>query len=240
MRQPADVTSFSGDHIGRWTREGVALEYPGMARRSTLRRIPLLVALLAVTSVPPASAASERFDAVRERAESLPSLAGFLERYVGECREGPEKRTCEENVLSARRIFSGKALHARVGEVMELLRVELRGSRFRIFFTPFIDGGRGYALTHGAPTGQDAAGRPRIPFLVLEGTLPPEKTDLEFQGPFRTGNVELEVVFRPEGTWKMRRRDAGHYQGVKARFLAVRLVDPRSGAEIASRVLSGR
>jgi len=203
-----------------------------------VRQTPFLLPLLLVTSAPLAASASERFEALRDRAESLPSLAGFLERYVGECRDGPERRTCEENVLVARRSFAGKVLHARVGGVMELLRVDLRGSRFRIFFTPFIDGGRGYALTHGAPTGQDPAGRPRIPFLVLEGTLPPERTDLEFQGPFRTGNVELEVVFRPEGTWKMKRREAGHYQGVKARFLAVRLFDPRTGAEIASRVLS--
>ena len=204
-----------------------------------MRRVLIFLPLLLLPLAPPAATASERFDAVRERAEPLPSLAGFLDRYVGDCKEGPERRTCEENVLAARRAFSGKAFHARMGQVMELLRVELRGNRFRIFFTPFVDGGRGYALTRGAPTGQDAAGRPRIPFLLLEGTLPADRTDLEFQGPFRTGNVELEVVFRPEGIWKMKRRDAGHYQGVKARFLAVRLVDPRTGAEIASRVLSG-
>ncbi len=203
-----------------------------------MRAILLLPALLAPLA-PPLAATPGRFDAVKERAEPLPSLAGFLERYVGECKEGPEKRTCEENVLAARRAFGGKLLHVRIGQVMELLRLDLRGDRFRIFLTPFVDGGRGYALTHGAPTGQDATGRPRIPFLVLEGTIPPEKTDLDFQGPFRTGNVEMEVVFRPEGTWRMKRREAGHYQGVKARFLAVRLFDPRTGAEIASRVLSG-
>ncbi len=202
-----------------------------------MRAILLLPALLA----PLASATADpaRFDALKERAEPLPSLAGFLERYIGECKEGPEKRTCEENVLAGRRTFSGKLFHVRIGQVMDLLRLDLRGDRFRIFLTPFVDGGRGYALTHGAPTGQDAAGRPRIPFLVLEGTVPPDKTDLDFQGPFRTGNVEMELVFRPEGIWKMKRREAGHYQGVKARFLAVRLFDPRTGAEIASRVLSG-
>ncbi len=204
-----------------------------------MRRVLLLLALFLSPLVPQTATASERFAAVKGRAEELASLAGFLERYVGECKEGPEKRACEENVQAVRRGLSGKAFHTRIGDVMELLKVDLRGNRFRIFFTPFVDGGRGYALTHGAPTGQDAAGRPRIPFLVIDGTLPPDRTDLEFQSPFRTGNVELEVVFRPEGTWKMKRRDAGHYQGVKARFLAVRLLDPRTGAEIASRVLSG-
>jgi len=118
----------------------------------------------------------------------------------------------------------------------EIVRAEMLGDRYRIFLTPFIDGG-GYALTHGAPAGQDSEGRPRIGFVVMQGGLPPGATDLDFQSPFRTGNVEMEVVFRPEGTWKLKRRGAGYYEGVKARFLAVRLVDPRTGAEIASKVL---
>jgi hypothetical protein len=203
-----------------------------------VRRI-LLAPLVVSLALPVSAASDERFEALKQRSEPLESLAGFLERYIGECRDPFERRSCEENVQAARRAYAGKVLHARVADVMELVKVESHGSRFRIFLTPFVDGGRGYALTHGAPTGQDAQGRPRIPLVVLQGTLPPDRTDLEFQSPFRTGNVEMEVVFRPEGTWKLKRPGSGLYQGVKARFLAVRLVDPRTGAEIASRVLSG-
>jgi hypothetical protein len=178
----------------------------------------------------------DRFDALKHRAERLESLPGFLERYVGACRDAYERQTCERNVQAIRRNFEGKLLVATIGDhAAELCRAESLGDRYRIFFTPFVDGG-GYALTHGAPARQDGAGRPLIPYLVLQGSLPPGG-ELGFESPFRTGNVEMEVVFRPEGTWKLKRRGAGFYEGVKARFVGLRLVDARTGNEIVSKVL---
>ncbi len=197
------------------------------------------LAILLALAVPLAGHADARFDALRGRAERLDSLNGFLERFVGTCKDPFERANCERNVAASRRAFAGKVLVARVSDgAAELVRAESRGDRYRIFMTPFIDGG-GYALTNGAPTRQDGEGRPLIGYVVLQGELPPGIGDLDFQSPFRTGNVELEVVFRPEGTWKLKRKGSGWYEGVKARFLGVRLVDPRTGNEIASRVLSG-
>lgn len=194
-------------------------------------------ALLAAAALAPAaSRADERFSTLRQRAERLESLPGFLERFVGACKDPFERRACEQNVRQSRRSFEGKTLVATVS-ASELARFESDGSRFRIVLTPFIDGGGGYALTHGEPVGQDPAGRPRIGFVILQGHLPPGVGEMDFRSPFRTGFVEMEIVFRPEGTWKMRRRDGGFYEGVRARFLAVRLLDQRTGDEIASRIL---
>ncbi len=204
-------------------------------------RIPTAFAFLLATSMLAGAArGDDRFEALRRRAERVDSLGGFLEKYVGSCKDAYERRTCERNVEATRRGYSGKLLLATVGDrAAELCRAESGGDRFRIFLTPFVDGG-GYALTHGVPTRQDPEGHPLIPFVVLQGVLPPGTGDLEFQSPFRTGNVELEVLFKPEGTWKLRRKaGGGFYEGVKARFVGVRLVDPRTGAEIASRVLTG-
>ncbi len=194
------------------------------------------IALIAISLAPAASSADDRFAALKVRAERLESLPGFLERFVGACKDAFERRACEQNARQARRAFEGKTLVATV-PAAELARVESNGGHFRIVLTPFIDGGGGYALTHGEPVGQDGAGRPRIGFVILQGDLKPGVAEIEFRGPFRTGFVEMEVVFRPEGTWKMKRRDGGFYEGVKARFLGVRLVDQRTGDEIASRVL---
>jgi len=200
-------------------------------------RIPVAVAVLSISLAPAAGHAGEQFDSLSQRAERLDSLPAFLERYVGACRDIYTRAECERNVAAARRSFQGRTLVARVGEgLAELVRARIDGGRFRIELTPFIDGG-GLALTHGAPLRQDGQGRPVIGLVVLQGELPPAMGDLEFQSPFRTGNVEMEVVFEVQGTWKMKRRDGGFYEGVKARFLALRLVDPRTGAEIASRVL---
>jgi len=45
-------------------------------------------------------------------------------------------------------------------------------------------------------------------------------------------------VFTPERAWKLRRKgEPGDVEGVAARFLAVRVVDARTGREIASRIL---
>ena len=200
-------------------------------------RALLALAILSLSLAPRPGHAGDPFDALSQRAERLDSLPAFLERYVGSCRDVYARPECERNVAAARRAFQGRTLLARVGDgAAELVRARTDGGHFRIELTPFIDGG-GLALTHGAPLRQDERGRPVIGLVVLQGDLPPAIGDLEFQSPFRTGNVEMEVVFEVQGTWKMKRRDGGFYEGVKARFLGLRLVDPRTGAEIASRVL---
>ena len=206
--------------------------------KTPLRETPAAAALLFLLSLSASKVrADDRFEAVSQRAERLENLGAFLERYVGSCHDVYARADCERNVALARQAVRGKKLVARIGEgASELVRARISGGHFRIELTPFIDGG-GLALTHGAPSRQDDQGRPVIGLVVLQGELPPSVGDLEFQSPFRTGNVEMEVVFEAEGTWKMKRRDGGFYEGVRARFLALRLVDPRTGAEIASRVL---
>jgi hypothetical protein len=192
---------------------------------------------LAALALPLLAAADDRFDALRTRAERVDSLGSLLERYLGSCRDPFTRADCERNVGAARRSIQGKVLWARVSDgASEIVRARAEGGRFRIDVTPFIDGG-GFALTHGSPLRQDGDGRPVIGLVVLQGALPPGVPDLDFFSPFRTGRVEMEVVFEVQGAWKMKRRDGGLYEGVRARFLALRLVDPRTGAEIASRVL---
>ena len=192
--------------------------------------------LLAASLIPATASADERFESLKQRAQRLESLPGFLARFVGSCQDTFQRYTCEQNVRAARRAFEGKTLVTTVSAA-ELARAESDGGRFRIMLTPFIDGGGGYALTHGEPVGLDSEGRPRIGLVVLAGALKPGQADMDFRSPFRTGFVEMEVVFRPEGTWKRKRRSGGYYEGVRARFLGVRLLDPRTGGEIASLVL---
>lgn len=193
---------------------------------------PLLLAALAAA---PAHGAG--FDDVATAAERLESLEPFLARYVGRCTDPIERRTCEANVAAARRSLAGKTFAVRVSDAASLVRPTLEGERFLLLVTPFVDGG-GYALTHGAPARQDAAGHPLIGLIPIRGKLPPGTMDLEFQGPFRTGAIELEIVFRPERIWKLPRRgEPGSLEGVAARFLAIRVLDARTGNEIASKVL---
>jgi hypothetical protein len=202
----------------------------------TSRRLLRLAALL-VASAPLSSAlAAGRFSTLATGAQRLESLGPFLERYVGSCRDAFTRDQCERNVRAARRGLDGRVYAATLGDrTAEIVKAERTRSGWRFVVTPFIDGG-GLALTNGAPQG-DALGRPRIGYLILEGALPDGMDEMALESALRTGRLELEVVFRPEGTWKMKRRgEAGFYEGVKARFLGLRLVETRSGSELASRV----
>jgi len=199
-------------------------------------RLHPALATLALLAASPALA-DGRFEALRDRAERLESLQTFLSRYVGSCTDPYERRTCLDNVAAARRAVAGKTFAVRVNDAASLVRAELRGEGFLLLVTPFVDGG-GLALTHGQPQRQDEAGHPLISFIPIRGALPPGTMEMEFQGPFRRGMVEMEIVFRPERTWKMKRKgEAGYYEGVAARFLGLRLIDARTGGEIAAKVL---
>jgi len=194
-------------------------------------RCTLGCAALALAALPPARAfADEAFEVLRRQAEPVESLATFVERFVGRCRDGFERAACEANVKAARKAAEGKLFVAVLAErAREIVQAERRGSGFRFLVTPFVDAD-GLALTHGEPR-LDARGRPAIGLLVVDAAPGvPEET---VEAALRTGRLEVEVIFRPEGAWKLRRPDGGWYEGVRARFAALRLVDGRTGAEIA-------
>ena len=195
-----------------------------------------LLPLAAVLLASPALGAS--FDDVAAKAQKVEALEPFLARYVGRCTDPFERATCERNVAVARKAVQGKTFTVRVSEAAQLVRASLEGDRFVLLLTPFVDGGGGFALTNGAPSRQDLAGYPIVGLIPIHGKLPPGTMELEFHGPFRTGAIELEIVFTPERAWKLRRKgEPGDVEGVAARFLAVRVVDARTGREIASRIL---
>jgi hypothetical protein len=199
-----------------------------------LARLATLVAIALAAS--PALGAG--FEEVASKATRIDALEPFLSRYVGRCTDVYEKANCERNVAAARKAVAGKAFAVRVPDSASIVRpAQLQGDRFTLLLTPFVDGGGGYALTHGAPGKQDSAGRPVLALVPIQGKLPPGTLEMEFQGPFRTGAIELEIVFKPEKAWRLKRKgEPGDLEGVAAKFLAVRVLDARSGKEIASRV----
>jgi hypothetical protein len=194
----------------------------------------LAIALLAAACLP--AAAATDFASLVTHAERIDTLEPFLARFVGRCTDVYERRTCEANVAASRRAVAGKTFAVRVPDAAQLVRPRLDGDRFVLLVTPFVDGG-GLALSNGAPLRQDRDGNPLVGLIPISGRIPAGTMELEFQGPFRTGAIELEIVFRPVRTWKLPRREGGNYEGVAARFLAIRVLDARTGGEIAAKVL---
>jgi len=198
----------------------------------------LLAALAAAAALLPRPALAGRgFDGIAASAERVDALEPFLAGYVGRCADPYTRAECERNLAARRRALTGRTFAVRVSDAAPLVRARLEGAGFLLLVTPFVDGG-GLALSHGVPARQDSAGNPLVSLIPIRGELPPGKLDMEFQSPFRVGAIELEIVFRPEKAWKLPRRgEPGQLEGVAARFLGVRVLDARTGAVIASKVL---
>ncbi len=197
----------------------------------------LALACLTIPSAPRAATREADFDALASSAESVDALETFLARYIGHCTDVYEKQKCEANVAQARKQATGHLFTVRVQDAAGLVRPERRGAGYLLLVTPFVDGG-GLALTNGAPRRQDAEGRPLLDLLSIPGAVPEGMMAMEYESPFRTGAIELEIVFRPEKVWRLERRgEKGSYEGMAARFLAVRIIDARTGAPIAAKVM---
>ncbi|HSM93284.1 MAG TPA: DUF6066 family protein [Anaeromyxobacteraceae bacterium] len=201
-----------------------------------MHRKAVLSCLLALLVAPSASVADARFDAAAAKAERLDDLRKFLGQFVGSCTDPFERRTCEANVAAFRKGASGKTFVVRVTEASQVVRTQSRGGSVVVLLTPFIDGG-GYALTRGQPKRQDADGNPLVDLVPMEVPLPPGMMEMDFLRPFRSGSIDVEVVFRPDATWKMKRKgEPGSYEGLAARFVALRVINSRDDSEIAAKI----
>jgi hypothetical protein len=191
--------------------------------------------LLLLTALPAPAQADERFAAAAAKAERLEDLRSFLGRYIGSCTDPIERRACEANIAAFRKTAGTKSYVLRIPDAASLVRAQPKGERVLLLLTPFIDGG-GYALTRGQPARQDAAGNPLVDLLPVEARLPPGMLEMDFLSPFRAGAIELEIVFRPDRPWKLKRKgEPGSFEGLAARFVALRVINARDGSEIAAR-----
>jgi hypothetical protein len=208
-----------------------------MHRIPTFAPLTLAALSCALALSPVRAAAGGAFEGLAASAERVEALEPFLTRYVGKCTDPYTRPECERNLAAARRAVTGKTYAVRVSDAASLVQPRLQGDGFVLLLTPFVDGG-GLALSNGVPRRQDAAGNPLVNLIPIRGELAPGQLEMEFQSPFRVGAIELEIVFRPEKAWKLPRRgEGGQLEGVAARFLGVRVLDARTGAEIASKVL---
>jgi hypothetical protein len=200
-------------------------------RRETVASLLLLV----LTALPIRTPADERFAAAAAKAERLEDLRIFLGHYVGSCTDPIERRTCEANVAAFRRQAGAKSYVVRIPEAAQLIRAQPKGDRIVLLLTPFIDGG-GYALTRGEPTRLAASGSPVVDLIPFEVRLPPGMLEMDFLSPFRAGAIELELVFKPDRAWKLKRKgEPGSFEGLASRFLSLRVINARDGSEIAAR-----
>lgn len=180
------------------------------------------------------------FATLRDRAQALEGLTAFLDKYVGACDDPFTRPDCEKNAARARKEMDGHLyyliLDDRAQSMVRPAAFDIRQNQYRLDVTPYFESG-GRALTDGAPKSQDDQGRPRMALVPLWAKLPVGETPMNLERLFKTGNVKVQLVFKPLGVWKLLRKDKkGHIEGVKAKFVAIRLTDARTGYEIAVRL----
>jgi len=183
--------------------------------------------------------APSAFTRLRDQAQSVESLSAFLARYVGSCTDLEEKAACEANARRTRNEITGRLYYVVLDEsaarMLKAGAYDPRTREFTIEMTPFFEAS-GFALTEGAPKGQDGQGHPRIQIEPIFATLPADWLPMDMERLLRTQSLKIHIVFRPLGLWSLPDKGGGKLEGVRAKFLAVRLISARTGEDVALRL----
>jgi hypothetical protein len=208
----------------------------------------LLAALVATALLSTSARAdtSREFGAWRDKAQPIESLSQFLSDFIGSCDSDPlSNKECKAKVEAYRKKSMGQVYYVILGEDAQKM-IQPKGFNPRTHeqefaLTPFFEGS-GYALTEGQPQHTDSDGNPVMPMMRMTTKFGDNVTHEMIVHEFGTGNVKVQLVFRPTGIWRLPRKDKAHafYEGVKAQFLAVRMSDTRSGAELGSLISSSK
>ena len=178
-----------------------------------------------------------RFAKLRDAADPIESLGGFLDRYVGDCGSVLEDGAdCKKNAEAFRRSANGKKYYMMItedsGSMLSLGAYSPGTSDVTINLTPFFPASNS-AVTGGAPTRTDSAGNPVMPFVQLKGTLPDGWNPQMMGRQLQAGAMRLQVVFTPQGLWALSKKGGGTMKGVKARIDAVLVTVGRTGDQVA-------
>ncbi len=178
-----------------------------------------------------------RFAKMRDMAEPVQSLGGFLDKYVGDCGSVLEGGAdCKKNSEAFRRAANGKKFYMMITEdsssMLSLGNYSPGSGDVTINLTPFFPASNS-AVTHGAPSRTDENGNPVMPFIALKGTLPEGWNPQMMGRQLQAGAMRLQIVFTPQGLWTMSKKGGGQMHGVKAHIDAVIVTVGRTGDQIA-------
>lgn len=180
--------------------------------------------------------ADPKFTKLRDQAEALASLDGFVEKYVGNCGSalmgGAE---CEKNAEIFRRGATNKKFYMIITEdsagVLQMGEVNVGEGTLVLNLTPFFAGSSS-AITHGAPSKTDANGNPVLPFLRIPSVLPEGWNPGMMARQVQAKALRLQIVFTPQGLWTLPKKGGGTIKGIKAKFDAVLVSVGRTGEQV--------
>jgi hypothetical protein len=191
--------------------------------------VALLLPALAFADVDP------RFARLRDAAEPLGGLGGFLSRFIGQCADVFASSDCRTKADVFRKNYKGKKLYMIVDE--EDVNMLSPGpydpvtGDFIVNILPFFPAGS-YALSHGTPKKTNSQGNPMLPLLTVSARAPKDWNGQYFARLFASQSVRVQVVFTPLDIWSLERPKGGKIYGVSARMEAILLTEGRTGVEM--------
>ena len=197
----------------------------------TLQVLALMLPVVVLADVDP------RFAKLRDSADALSSLGGFLDKYGGDCGsiiEGGAE--CGKNAEAFRKAANGHKFYMILTEdstsVLSMGTFNPQGGEVQFNLTPFFPGSNS-AVTHGAPSKTDAAGNPVLPFITFKGNLPDGWNIQMMARQVSARQMRLQVVFSPQGVWELPKKGGGKIHGVKAHIDAILVTVGRTGEQVA-------
>jgi hypothetical protein len=195
------------------------------------RLLPVILALVpAIAFANP----DPRFARLLSKASTLPSLASFLEKFVGDCEGSEDRASCQAQAKTFRAQATNKHYQILLGEdEARMLAPGAFGEEgYSVRIAPLFAAG-GYAVTHGAPTKIDAQGNPVVSWLEAREAPSTEWTASQFQRLFSLHALRVQVVFTPHGVWSLPKKGGGKQYGVKAKVDAIYVTNGRTGDRVA-------
>lgn len=174
-----------------------------------------------------------------ESAEPVPRLGSFLEAYVGDCPAvAADARAACRRAAEATRARANETRYLLEGDARTQLSIrgvdEQRGVVSLRVLPFWSDGALG--LSVGRPRRLDGEGNPLVRTFDLDVSLPADEPAFMGRRRFEMGRVRLEWVVRPQASWSLSRSGEDDVRGVAARPVALRIVEPRTGAVLAEKI----
>lgn len=192
---------------------------------------PALLATLTLCAVASADVET-KFADLRDKSKPLGSLSGFLDKYIGECKDPLEGPTCKSNAADFRKKTSGQSYYMIVSEDSATMLspgpYNPTTGEYTINVTPFFPAG-GYAVTEGSPKRADANGNPVLPFIQMHGKVGEGWNGQRFNSLFMRRGLRLLVIFTPNGVWNLSKPGGGKNAGISAKIHALLVEEGRSG-----------
>lgn len=198
-----------------------------------------IVALIMTAVTVQAEELPPAYQSLRDGATKLPSLGPFLDKYLGDCGDSKEfAADCERRTAAERTLANGKRMVTLVDDLpaglVQVVEVNNASGEFTATVTPFFSASDG-AITQGTPKSTDAKGNPVFAVIPVRGTIPDGWSPSMLKRQFESGGVRVEIIFTPEGVWKLPGKGSAQAQhGVRSRIDGMLFTAARNGTVLAS------